>query len=378
MIIGCGGIAPAHIEGFLKFPSECQITALVNRNTDRCVSLKEKYNLDCEIFSDYHDALSKADVVAICTPPKTHKEMAITCLEAGMHVLCEKPFALSVCDCEDMIETAKRCGKIISSVAQSRFISPIRKVIEIVKSEKLGKVFHTDVHSHWYRGGSYYNLAWRGTWESEGGGCTLNHAVHHIDLLLWAKGMPVSVTSVFSNQNHNNSEEEDISLSILKFKDGTLASLTCSLLHHGEEQTFNFQGEKGGISIPFKATASGARENGFPCENEKGKAEIEKMYEEMQDLKLENHDGQIENFLRAIQHGDNLISSGEDGKNAIELITAIYKSAITNQTVTLPLASDDEYRTFEGRIKNAPHFFEKTESVDAFEDTFITSFKNKF
>lgn len=91
------------------------------------------------------------------------------------------------------------------------------------------------IDSFWWRGHCYYDLWWRGTWEKEGGGCTLNHAVHHIDMLLWMMGLPESVTSVLSNVAHDNAQVEDLSMSILRYP-RSLAQLTASVVHHGEEQ----------------------------------------------------------------------------------------------------------------------------------------------
>ncbi len=94
----------------------------------------------------------------------------------------------------------------------------------------MGPIVHTQVDSYWWRGHSYYDLWWRGTWEKEGGGCTLNHAVHHIDLFQWMNGMPAEITAITSNTSHDNAEVEDLSIAIGKYENGSLAQITSSVL----------------------------------------------------------------------------------------------------------------------------------------------------
>ena len=291
MIIGAGGIAPAHIEGFLAFRDKVEIVAVVNRNIARATDMIARYDLRAEALTDYREGLERVDIVAICTPPATHREMAVACLERDIHVLVEKPMALSLSECDAILEAAGKSKAQLSVVAQSRFISSIAKTVKLLHAGRYGRILFGSVNSYWWRGQSYYDLAWRGTWESEGGGCTLNHAIHHIDLLLWVKGMPIEITSYMNNLNHGNSEEEDLSVSILRYRDGSVVQLTCSLLHHGEEQKLNFQLEKVGVSIPYAVTASKPRENGFPLANSGMIAEFNAEYESLEDLEYEHHTG---------------------------------------------------------------------------------------
>lgn len=377
MIIGCGGIAPAHIEGYLSAGGEARVTALADPNPARARELAQRYGLDAVVVEDYREMLGQVDAVSICTPPALHTRAAVDALAAGCHVLLEKPMAPSLAQCDEILGAAQKSGKVLSVVVQSRFISGIRNVIELVREGKYGKCLYTRVNSVWYRGQSYYDLHWRGRWEVEGGGCTLNHSIHQIDLLLWAKGMPAELNAFMANLNHANSEEEDFSSSLLRFVDGSVAEITSSLVAHGEPQELHFQMERAGVAVPFRAYASKARENGFPEEDEERKAELERDFAARPKLKHENHDGQVQNFLGAVLRGETLASTGLDGRNNIELILGIYKSALTGQTVRFPIAKDDLYYGDEWR-KTATHFHEKQRDVKAFADTTITNFKNKF
>lgn len=377
MIIGAGGIAPAHIEGFLEFKNKVKIVAIANRSIGRAEKLIEKYSLDAKAVSDYRELIDDVDIAAICTPPGSHKEIAVTCLNKKKHVLLEKPMAISLEDCDEIIKAARENDMVLSVVAQSRFTSSVSNIVKMIHKGDYGKVLYAYVNSLWWRGQNYYDLAWRGRWETEGGGCTLNQGVHHIDLLLWVKGMPVEVTTVMSNLAHDNSEEEDISVSILKYGDGTMAQLTCSTINHGEQQWLNFQMEKAGVSIPFEVKANKERSNGFPLDDEETKERFIKEYQELPKLEHEGHAGQVGDFLDCILTGKKPLIDGESGRNTIELITAIYKSASTKQTVKLPLSPDDDFYTHEGVLKNIIYFNEKKRFVEAFEDTTITSFNWK-
>ncbi len=378
MIVGAGGIAPSHIEGFLAFPQRAEIKVIANPTVSKAEALVEKYKLNAKSESSFKESLSAVGIVAVCSPPATHKDIAVQALIEGKHVLLEKPMAMSVEECDAILAAAKKGGGKLSIVAQSRYISSIVNTMEIIHRGEYGKLLFSQINSFWWRGQSYYDLYWRGIWETEGGGCTLNHAVHHIDLLLWAKGLPVEVTTIQTNLNHKNSEEEDLSMSILKYADNSLAQINTSLVHHGEEQKLDFQMEKAGISIPFAAKASIPRSNGFPVDDS---ATVNKMiaeFESLPKLEHEHHTGQIENFLDAIDSGSPLQVDGLDGRHTIELISAIYKSAFTKTTVALPLEKDDPYYSFPSRVEKAVRYNTKTKFVDSFADSTITSFKDKF
>ncbi len=378
MILGAGAIAPAHVEGYLNFPERAEIRVIANPTVSRARKLAEKYDLDVRTTDSFEEELSSVDVLSVCTPPSSHRDIAVRALEAGKHVLIEKPMAMSLEECDAIIAAAEKGGGKLSIVAQSRFITSIRKVLQIVQSGAYGTLLFAQINSFWWRGQNYYDLYWRGVWENEGGGCTLNHAVHHIDLLLWAKGLPKAVSTFMGNLLHDNSEEEDLSMSSLLYPDGTMAQINSSLIHHGEAQKLDFQMERAGISLPFAVHANSARSNGFPSEDEETVRKIQDEYKELEALKYEHHTGQIDDFLHSIESDSTPLIDGVEGRKTIELITAIYKSAITGGRVDLPLAKKDPHYSFSGRVKDAVRFNEKKRSVETFGDSAITSFEGKF
>ena len=377
-IIGTGNISRLHFEAFAAFPERCGITHIADVYVDKAEAKKNELGLNAKVSASYKDILDdpSVDLIDICTPPFMHAEIAIAALKAGKHVIVEKPMAPSLKDCDAMIEAARESGKVLSPIAQNRFREPIMNLKTVLESGKVGKVTHAQIDSHWWRGRTYYDLWWRGTWEKEGGGCTLNHAVHHIDMLGWMLGRPSKINAVISNAAHDNSEVEDISVALMRYDgkagtglcaNGAVAQATSSVIHHGEEQQIIFQAEKARISAPWKVAASQPKPNGFPIRDEAFERELTDYYESLPRLKYIAHTGQIDNVLTAIETGSDYLIKGEDGRLTIELITAIYKAGTEGKTVDLPLKKEDPFYTAEGILRMVPRFYKKTGSVEGLE-----------
>lgn len=377
-IIGVGAIAPSHIEGYLQFPDRCKIVGLCDLSSGKAQKTADKYGLDAAVYENYQQLLEREDIdlVSVCTPPFTHADITIDLLDAGKHVLVEKPMAASLKECDAMNEAAERNGKILSVIAQNRFRTPMMKLKHVLDSKLMGPILHTQVDSFWWRGHSYYDLWWRGTWEKEGGGCTLNHAVHHIDIFQWMNGMPSEITAVTSNVAHDNAEVEDLSIAIARYDNGSLAQITSSVVHHGEEQQLIFQGKNARVSVPWKLKASSSKENGFPEEDNQLEANIQQVYDEHPEVKHEGHPGQIFDVLNAIDQNQAVLIDGKQGRQTLELITAIYQSASSGHPVKLPLPEDSPFYMREGVLKNATYFYEKKNTVKDFGDHTITTGSN--
>lgn len=365
-IIGTGGISGAHIQGYLQFPERCRIVALVDIVPEKAEKVKEKFNLtDAEVYDDHRKILERTDIdiCDICTPPFVHASISINCLKAGKNVICEKPMAASLEECDAVLKARDESGKKLSIIAQNRFRQPISDLKALLDSGIAGEVKSAQINSFWWRGHSYYDLWWRGTWEKEGGGCTLNHAVHHIDMLAWMMGLPERITSVLGNVAHDNAEVEDLSMSILEYPKA-LVQLTASVVHHGEDQSLTFQCEKAKIAAPFECFASTPLPNGFPVRNEELEKEIKEFADKQPRVKWEGHTGQIDNVLTAIETDSPVAITGEDGRKTIELICSVFKAGSEKKTVTLPIKKDDPFYTVQGIMANVPHFYEKTTAAD--------------
>lgn len=378
-IVGTGSIANAHVKGLLTFPERCKIVALCDIYSDKAQAMKEKYQLDCIIYDDHQKMLSsgqKIDLVHICTPPYVHAEIAIHAMEAGCNVLTEKPMATCLEECDRMLACEKENGVTLGCIAQNRFRNPIYKLKKLADSRIAGKICCAQINSFWWRGHSYYDLWWRGTWQKEGGGPTLNHAVHHIDMLNWIEGeMPEEVSAMMSNVMHDNSEVEDISVAAMRYHNGSMAQVTSSVIHHGEEQSVILQCADAKISAPLDhIKANISLKNGFPQEEENKELiqKIQDYYDSLPDLKYEGHTGEIDNVLFALENHERPLITGEDGRRTVELISAIYKSGCQKKVVKLPIEPTDDYYTFDGIMKHAIHFYEKAASVENFDEEQIS------
>jgi predicted dehydrogenase len=372
-IIGTGGISDSHILGYLQFPEKCRIVALCDIYPAKAEQKARKYGLNAKIYNDHRALLNDADfdLASICTPPYVHAEITINVLNAGKHVLLEKPMATSLQECDQMLQAQQVSGKLLSIIAQNRFKTPNWNLKKIVDTGVIGKIVHAQIDSFWWRGQNYYDLWWRGTWEKEGGGCTLNHAVHQVDLFQWMVGMPIQVQAVLANLAHDNSEVEDFSTTVLRYANGAIGQINASLVHHGEPQQFVIQGERATIAAPWKVIASKDKGNGFPEPNPALVAEIEAMHSHLPALKYEGHTGQIANVLATLEGREELLIDGYAGKRTIELITAIYYSGTYNTRVQLPITLDNPFYTTAGILANAPRFHHKTRTIENFADETI-------
>jgi Predicted dehydrogenases and related proteins len=374
-VIGTGNIAHSHVKAYLRFPDRCRIVALADIYPDKAKAFKAQYGLEAAVF-DSHERLLDAgsvDLVSICTPPFTHAQIALDSLRAGAHTIVEKPMAASLAECDELVAAAAASGRVFSPIAQNRFRTPMMRLKRLLDSGLAGKVNHVQVDSHWWRGHCYYDLWWRGTWAKEGGGCTLNHAVHHIDLLNWLMGMPSELSAFMANTAHDNAEVEDISLALMRFPGGALGQITSSVVHHGEEQQLVFQAEAARVSVPFRAYASTSQGNGFPRRDEELERRLAACYEATPELEHEAHDGQIDDVLRAIETGSAPLIGAEDGRRTLQVITGIYKSAATRSIVGLPIGPGDDFYTAEGVAARVPHFHEKTTSKVELSSESITT-----
>lgn len=372
-IIGAGAISDSHIEGCLAYPQRCRVVAIVDRDIDKAKAKIAKHGLCATALTDTASLLSLpggVHIACICLPPALHRDVAVQLLQNGIHVLCEKPLAPSLDACDDMISAAKAGGAVLSTVAQNRFKPDVYKIKKLLESGMLGRLTMATVLSLWWRGENYYNLDWRGRWETEGGGCTLAHAIHHIDLMLWYMGNASQVTAIVDNLAHTNSEVEDMSMAMVRFASGAAGAVVSSLLHHGEQQRLTIDSMGGSVGLPLSISASEQMENGFPNTNERMVSQMRQFLDSVT-LRPDGHTGQIDDLLTALETGQPPMVTGEDGRRVIEFISAMYQSAFLKKPVSLPMTPADPFYTQQGKCDGAHKFYEKTVSVFGFSDDTI-------
>ena len=374
-VVGAGNISPSHIRGYLAFPDRCRIVALCDVVPVRAEAKARDMGLEDVDVVDSHEKLlgrDDIDLVSVCTPPSSHARVTIDLLRASKNVVVEKPMAPSLTECDAMIVAARESGALLSVVAQNRFRDDMAVLKDTIDSGLLGPVAHISIESAWWRGVPYYDLSWRGTWASEGGGPTLNHAIHHIDLLLWMMGEPQAVAAMMTNAWHDNAEVEDLSVAILRYE-RALAQMTSSVVHHGQRQQILVEGQHASVAQPWAVHAETTQRNGFPTPegNAELVAQLEARRADRRPLEHTGHTGQLEDVLSALETGREPAIGGADGRRTIEVVTAIYQAAIEGRTVELPIRPDSTYYTGEGLLTNAPRYFAKARSVDRL-DGFIT------
>ncbi|GGM29774.1 Gfo/Idh/MocA family protein [Promicromonospora citrea] len=372
-LVGTGNISASHLRAYLQFPERCRVVALCDVVPERAEARKQELGLDDAVVVASHEELldrQDIDLVSVCTPPSTHAPITIDLLRSGKNVLVEKPMAPSLTDCDAMLRAERESGKVLSVVAQNRFRDDIAVLKEALDSGLLGPVAHLRTDSAWWRGVPYYDLSWRGTWQSEGGGPTLNHAIHHIDLMLWMLGAPQAVAAMMTNAWHDNAEVEDLSVALLQY-DRAVAQLTSSVVHHGEEQEIVVQGRDASVAQPWKVRSETTQPNGFPTSNGDTAlvARLEELAAAHEKLAHLGHTGQVDDVLAALETGRAPAIGGADGRRTVEVVTAIYQAAIERRTVDLPIPADSPYYTGEGVLENAPRYFTKARSIDDLEGT---------
>lgn len=225
-IVGVMGIGSSHAQS-LKEMEGVELFAACDIVIEALESFCEKFGIPHR-FTDYRDFLkSEVEVVSICTPHFLHAEQSIAALEAGKHVLCEKPIAISVSEAHAMVDAAKKAKGKAGVVFQFRLNPLIRTAKRLIP--ELGEFVRGLYQAHHFRTKAYYEQgAWRGTWWGEGGGVLINQAIHDLDVLVYLFGLPNRVTARIANWGHENAEIEDMATAVFEWDNGAHLSVHIS------------------------------------------------------------------------------------------------------------------------------------------------------
>jgi len=346
-LIGCGRISFKHIEGFVDNANKLKLTALCDPIKKRAEEKAGEYqkkipDANIAVYEDYREMLTKQkpDIVTIATESGKHKEIAIACLEAGCHVICEKPMALSVKDADKMIAAAKKNKRKLAVCFQNRFNAPVQKLRTALDAGRFGKILHGMVQIRWNRNEAYYAEApWRGTWEQDGG-TLMNQCTHGIDLLQWMMGENAVRVQAQTRRFMRPIEAEDFGAAIVEFKSGAVGIIegTADIFPKNLNETLSVFGEKGSVVIGglavnkletwrfADAASAGDTEDKVLNPNEKDPPTVYGF----------GHTALFNDFIDSIESDREPLVSGESGKKALEIILAIYKSQKTGKPVDLP------------------------------------------
>jgi predicted dehydrogenase len=340
-IIGCGRISSSHIAAAIK--NELNIVALCDLVPVNMEDKIEKFNLPESIarYTDYKELLEKEkpELVAICTESGKHAQIALDCIDAGTNLIIEKPIALSIEDADEIIKRAKEKNVKVSACHQNRFNKSIQKIREAVEQKRFGRLLHGTAHIRWNRGEDYYKQApWRGTWEQDGG-ALMNQCIHNIDLLRWMMGDEIiEVIGMTDNLYHPFIEAEDLGLALIRFSNGSygLVEGTTNIYPSNLEETLCIFGEKGTVKAGGKSVNI-IEEWQFADRLDDPEEVKEKHHENPPTVYGFGHNPLYADVIDAIKNDRAPYVTSEDGKRALELVLAIYKSAAEGKSVKFPL-----------------------------------------
>ena len=330
------GIAYLHAKGFRWLPEQFDIPVLCSLDEARGRKVAAKWDIP-EFSLSFEDVLKRddIDVVDICTPPDTHFAMCCQALEAGKHVICEKPLYGSIAEVDEMMALSRKAGRVVMPIFQYRFGVGLQKLRYLIAQGLTGEPFLTTIETHWWRDAEYYAVPWRGKWATELGGGLLGHAIHAHDMLNYIHGASAEVFAM-TETLVNPIETEDTAALSVRMANGSLASLSMTLGSRREISRLRFA---------FRDLVAESQTDPytmfrdpwtFIAEDEAHQARVDAAlaaYAHHED----SYTRQFELFQQALANGTELPVTLQDARNSLELITASYQSARENRPVKLPL-----------------------------------------
>jgi predicted dehydrogenase len=328
--VGCGRIAKRHAEHIIHYG---KLAAVCDIDETKAACFSETYSVPFYTSIESLLELQKnVDVVVVCTPNGLHAKHSLLALNAGKHVLCEKPMAITVADCRDMIAAAEANNRLLLIVKQNRYNPPVIALKKALDAGKLGKVYSLQLNCFWNRDDSYYQNSWKGT-KSLDGGTLFTQFSHFIDLLYWMFGDVETIKAITGNFAHSKSIEfEDTGAVILQFKTGIIGGInfTVNAYKKNMEGSLTVFAEKGTVKI------GGQYLNTLEYENVEGNpigplppGNPSNEYGSYQGS-MSNHDKVYENLLSIINENQAPGTTVFEALKTVEIITRIYKEANSN------------------------------------------------
>lgn len=327
-LLGCGRIGGRHAEHIDKLGNlvaVCDIDSIKADKFGLCYSSKVYYDIETLLENE-----KNLDVVSICTPNGLHSLHSIKALRAGINVLCEKPLAISVHDCEEMIKAAERSNKRLFVIKQNRFNPPVAAVKDAIEKGIFGKIYSIQLSCFWNRNPDYYHNSWKGSKDLDGGTLYTQFS-HFIDLLYWMIGDVKSAYALTSNFAHQGIIEfEDTGVVALEFYNGALGTINYTVNSYSKnmEGSLTIFAENGSVKIggqylneleyqcikdfEFKDLPAGNKPNNYG--NYQGS--------------MSNHFEVYANLIDVIQNGASISTIAFEGMKTVEIIDKIYQSAL--------------------------------------------------
>ncbi len=340
-IIGAGVISAYHAEAIKATPG-AEIRAVADPVPGRAAEFAAKHG--GRGFEDWKEMVRQPDVdcVCVCTPSGLHAEHALGAMQAGKHVIVEKPMTIRLEDGALMLKTAREKGVTLAVVSQLRTTEPIRRLKQAIAEGVFGKLVNVDVLIKYWRNQAYYDQAnWRGTWAMDGGGSTMNQGCHGVDEMHFLVGPVASVYAKCATVAHKI-EVEDLAVALLTFKNGALGHiLTSTVTNPGTGNRIEINGTQGTAVLDDKGIQSWAV---APSKEELAQETIDAGAgagknvaggSAVTGFDASGHTAQIKNFIAAIEGREALICPARDGFEDLLLILALYESSRQNKEIAL-------------------------------------------
>lgn len=331
VIVGTGGIADIHAQDIAKLAGRAEIVAAVDTDAERLSAFTTKWSVP-RSYSDVSAMLDdeSPDVVDLCTPPALHASQARACMERGLTVLCEKPPTLSLAELDDLAELESAGTGRFAGVVQHRFGSGAHKLRSLVAGARLGPPTTAVCNTLWFRPDEYFAVPWRGKWEIEGGGPTMGHGIHQMDLMLSILGPWRRVTAVAARLARPT-DTEDVSAAVVTFDNGAVATVVNSLLSPRETSYLRFDFAHATVELEhlygygdgdWRITAAPGHED-----------EVNAAWNDGMTGRASGHAAQITAVLDALDKGVDPPVTAAQIRPTMDLVTAIYASAFTGRPV---------------------------------------------
>lgn len=334
-IIGCGVIADFHANALFGLPEEAVLVGVADARLPAAERFAREKQVRAFESVDELLACPEIDVVTICVPSGLHAELAIKAANAGKHIIVEKPMAITKEQLDAMEEACERNGVMLSSVAQSRFTSGVRKAKQAIEEGYLGKLVCADVYMKFNRSQEYYNTGgWRGTKAMDGGGALMNQGIHGVDLLLYLAGDVKSVYAV-SKTLARQIEVEDTLSAVLEFKSGATGVIQATTsVYPGYPRRLELNGDKGTIVLEEGNLIRWDMEDTtLPAVTLK--SNVRSSASAPTDFSADNHTKQFKDVIQALRGGTKPLVDLREGRRAVDLILAIYQSAEERRVIEL-------------------------------------------
>lgn len=341
-LIGCGRIATNHVKAVLN--NNLEFVAVCDIIPEQMEALLAKHGLEQDSsikrYTDYKKMIeeNELDLIGIATESGIHAEIALYCIDYGINVIIEKPIAMSIQDADEIIRHTEEKHVKVSACHQNRFNIAVQEMRNALEAGRFGKISHGSVHVRWNRNKDYYTQApWRGKWASDGG-ALMNQCIHGIDLLRWMLGDEIEeVYGATRQQFHDYLEAEDVGMAVIKFKNGAIATVegTTNVYPQNLEETLYVFGENGTVKLGGKSTNNIDVWN-FADETEEDKKN-KGLEEATSNVYGNGHTSLYADVIDAIKNDRAPYVDAVAGRNALELVLAIYKSQKEGRPVKLPL-----------------------------------------